>query len=451
MKTTKRILAILLATLLSLGVLAIAASASDPTSGIDDNGNYWKIFYEYLISSPDHDLRTAGASDSMIWCLDDESGTADAIFFRKPGRYTVQMAPGITEVERTTLYVSRFCQGVDITLRDVHVHNKTARRSRALWLSVDSSAILRLEGENRFTAWAGMEDKPNYGAMLDLGGEAVLTIEGPGSLEVDTSAWPLVDAIGSTLEQGTGPAELIINSGTVTAYGGRHGISATSNPNGFAGLFLTVNGGTLNATGKNGYGIGNDGGITVGEYFSDLTRIETVLYAKINGGVVSAKSMRDDLPDIRLAPEYSFTNPKLGSIVTWVSYIDGDAVVFADRIENAALTRGIVFANNAGTLYGGSVTVTEDVSFPAGSSLTVPAGRTLAVQQGKTVNNLGSVTNSGTILANFAGYGNIIPAQSIVTPPADPGVGGGETRPTAKRTFFQWLMIIFLFGWLWMK
>jgi len=426
MKTAKRILATLLAALMSLGLLAFTAGASEPMST--------GVHGELKISSPDHDVSTSGSREAV-----DLGGGPNGnmiLWLQKQGRYIVELAPGVTEAMHMTLIIApglgTFQSGpIEVTLRNLRMRAPfiSARMVepaiKLTYLGQGKSFTLKLEGENVLTSpqeaklGSGTHRTSNYLLNLENMDDNTINIEGPGSLTLDARGTANIGGLGKGYAQGGYP-KVNINGGTVTAYGGDNmpgiGVDYTD------GLDLYINGGTVTSTGGLGApGIGdrifwaeanprftgvtvNGGTVTaigngapgIGGRMDESSGIVGTVH--INGGVVTARDAAGEFPDIAGTS----------------GAVDGDAVVFADRfLSTVALTRGLVFSNNVGTLFGDRVTVTGNVAFPAGSRLTVPSGKTLAVLEGKTVTNNGAIANDGTVLANMAGYGTLTPALHV--------------------------------------
>jgi len=430
---------------MALGMFAITANAADAVTTA--------TYGEFLLSSPDVDVTDVmyfNGDDGVIGYLDGNAAVPDSVMLRAPGTYTVELRPGVELVRRTILYVAA---DADVTLRNVRGQNGVTNPLGNHLLTICNSArvTLRLEGENSFVT-NDYFNGTSY-SVVSLYGAAVLTVEGPGSLDIDASAGGLLAGIGHTYSSYPGIGHLIVNSGTITARGGIYSAGIG------CGMNVTINGGTVNAYGgRRSSGLGNGGAYRAPAAIT------------INGGTVTAVGGQNSLAGENETPGIEGLVTITGGVVHATcreegfdilgepgSAIAGNAVVFADRLDGVALTQGIVFSGGAGAFYGSRVTVTEDVNFPAGSSLTVPAGKTLAVLLGKTVTNDGTITNNGTILANMAGYGRLIPDDSGDT--GDTGntsdTGGGTAgKKTGWRdlpTFLQWILRIFCFGWIWMS
>ena len=123
------------------------------------------------------------------------------------------------------------------------------------------------------------------------------------------------------------------------------GIGGTGNTAGTAGT-ITIHGGTVTATGA---GIGGAGGT-----FS------------------------------------TGTDGSAGNAVIFASSATGSSI---QDTSNQSSWQGVFFlGNEAGKIYGTSVTPTEDFTIPSGKTLTIENGKTLTIQGGVTVTNEGTLT-----------------------------------------------------------
>ena len=466
-------------------------------SGVNEAGEYWAVYGDFLLSSPDVDVSLqspdCGKTGTVWFRRGNGSMLPNEVILLANGRYTLRLRSGIEFGTNTILRVD--CNA-DLTLRDVRTKNRIVNYytgshptfwnagNQILSFCPGTVSTLRLVGENVFIAGDTYYDVMR--PVVELRDNAKLTIEGPGSLTVDCTAlvaWgsPFMPGIGQGGMYNTCNSKLTINGGTILAKGGTRlktysdGTWRGNSPAIGPGLDLAINGGNVTAIGGNAPGI------------------DAVV--QIKGGVVRASV--DDSDFLRAYGRPSGVKAIEGGTG---SAIQGNAVVFADTISDSVLLRqGIVFAGNTGTFYGITVAVTEDVAFPAGSSLTVPPFSTLAVRAGKTVESLGTLTNEGTIQANIyyeqelrkacAGYGALLNFDAPhehdwgpwkVTTPATEDADGVETRvcrldpnhtetrvipagttttttPTTGSDWrdwpvvLQWIMRIFFFGFLWMK
>ncbi|HIY06868.1 MAG TPA: Ig-like domain-containing protein [Candidatus Evtepia faecigallinarum] len=90
-----------------------------------------------------------------------------------------------------------------------------------------------------------------------------------------------------------------------------------------------------------------------------------------------------------------------GTFSTGTDGSAGNAVIFASSATGSSIQdtsnqsswQGVFFlGNEAGKIYGTSVTPTEDFTIPSGKTLTIENGKTLTIQGGVTVTNEGTLT-----------------------------------------------------------
>lgn len=166
-----------------------------------------------------------------------------------------------------------------------------------------------------------------------------------------------------------GSKQITINGGTVTAHGGNTGAGIGGCYDASGGS-ITITGGVIDADsiGGGSAGSGGSGGTIV-----------------ISGGVVTADRIGAGA-----------TNQE-GSFSTTGS---GNAVIFAGSITDQSGKSGwsgIIFENGIGSVYGSSVTVTDDFEIPQDYQLTVGSGQTLVIGKGVQLTNKGTIANEGSI------------------------------------------------------
>ncbi len=215
-----------------------------------------------------------------------------------------------------------------------------------------------------------------------------ITING-GTVIASGGAWSA--AIGGGM-YGSG-GNITINGGTVTANSGMRG-AAIGGGDGRDGGTITINGGIVTVNGiTSGAGIGGgasgDGGAIT-----------------INGGTVVVKASDIGGGDGGAAGTFG---------------ANGNAFIVASYIQNQAYmgmqaTKGVIINGDSGRVFG-DVTLAFDATLPAGKTLTVNDGQTLTVSEGVTLTNNGSITNNGRITNN----GSIVNNGTIS--------GSGEIRP----------------------
>ncbi len=242
---------------------------------------------------------------------------------------------------------------------------------------------------------------------------------------------PGIGASGGTV------SSIYINSGTVTATGGEigaAGIGGSENVRDikiYGGTVTAI--GTTSSFGRAGAGIGGGGSGTGSNI-------------KITGGIITAIGGEG-------AAAIGSGNGGTGSTG---NSLNGNAVVMAtggsstlDTLDGFAagdLKQGIAFTRkgNSGDwtakMYGSSVAVTADTTFPA-AALTIASGKTLTVNDGVTVTVSDGATlhnAAGTLNANKSGYGTIIcQGTGKVTVQMDYEAHGGTGGPTAHPITYQ--------------
>ena len=192
-------------------------------------------------------------------------------------------------------------------------------------------------------------------------GDASLTITGDGSLDASASQR------GIMVQSNSSDAALKIENAKVTATASSFfdGVGVQSKND--SSVSLTVDGGSLTATGGGNYGAGirfqfGSGGSGSG---TPTVTVSNNAIVRANGGVANNSS-------------------------TSIQYGTGNE-------ENG----GIVFDGSIGTVYG-SVTLQDDLTIGAGETLTIGDGASLTVPEGTTLTNNGTVTTEegGTLTYN---------------------------------------------------
>ena len=231
---------------------------------------------------------------------------------------------------------------------------------------------IELIGENTITGVYGIFVDAEMNAT-SYGTDASLTItsENNGSLEVSGSSH------GIYVKSGTGDASLNINDVSVVAkttqtYSGYAGVYVMSGSNATESpaLSLSVNGGSLTASGSEG----NDG-IQFYVGLPDATDATTSLTVTDNA-IVDART---------------------GGIRATIGSTDLPTPTPTD--ENSS---GIVFDGTKGTVYG-NVELQDDLEIKNGESLTVGKDASMTVPEGTTLTNNGTVTTEegGTLTGNI--------------------------------------------------
>ena len=182
-------------------------------------------------------------------------------------------------------------------------------------------------------------------------GDASLTITGSGSL--DTSGIQT----GIRVQSNGGNATLSIENAKVTATASSYGDGVLVQSKNDSSVSLTVDGGSLTATGSGNYGAGIQlqFGSGVSGSGTPTVTVSNNAIVRANGGIANNSS-------------------------TSIQYGTGNE-------ENG----GIVFDGSIGTVYG-SVTLQDDLTIGAGETLTIGDGASLTVPEGTTLTNNGTVT-----------------------------------------------------------
>ena len=182
-------------------------------------------------------------------------------------------------------------------------------------------------------------------------GDASLTITGSGSLNASGSQ------TGIQVQSNGGNATLSIENAKVTATASRYGDGVTVQSKNDSSVSLTVDGGSLTATGSGNYGAGIQlqFGSAVSGSGTPTVTVSNNAIVRANGGVANNSS-------------------------TSIQYGTGNE-------ENG----GIVFDGSIGTVYG-SVTLQDDLTIGEGENLTIGDGASLTVPEGTTLTNNGTVT-----------------------------------------------------------
>ena len=297
-------------------------------------------------------LGAFAASEPDSYVFDIAEGTIQVLDGDTAGKIKVRYGDGLTTpdfdpsqvITVTGTFVATGTPGkslkvetnlpVTVRIRDLTIDNTAADYYEAMALIGGAANVtLILEGTNYLSG--GKEC-----GGIDVNDGRTLTIRGGGTLTAKGTAGA---GIGGHNLSGCGT--VIIESGTINAIGsmGAAGI-------GGGGKF-----GSYNPT-------GNGGNVT------------------INGGTVTASNGGWSAADIGGGSD---------TVNTGTLTVNGDAWVTAANIGGTkTLTKGVV----NGTVYG-DVTLTADRTI---DDLTIPAGTSLTVSEGKTLTVNGTVTNNGT-------------------------------------------------------
>lgn len=197
-------------------------------------------------------------------------------------------------------------------------------------------------------------------------GDASLTITGSGSLDASGSQ------TGIQVQSNGGNATLSIENAKVTATASSYSDGVTVQSKNDSSVSLTVDGGSLTATGGGNYGAGIRFQFGSGDSGSGTPTVTVS-----NNAIVRASGNAGGIATNATAATPSGT--------------------------------GIVFDGSIGTVYG-SVTLQDDLTIGAGETLTIGDGASLTVPDGKTLTNNGTVTteeggtltltNNGSLVCN---------------------------------------------------
>ena len=196
--------------------------------------------------------------------------------------------------------------------------------------------------------------------------------------------------IGGNAEGSTGT--ITINGGTVNATGGGNsssfggaGIGGGGDNSGTCGT-ITINGGNVTANGSY-----RSAGIGGGCYSNGGT-------ITINGGTVAASGGGWGAAGIG--------NGKNGDGSTFSTGTDGNAFIVAkpkisdngdDRKQNWS---GVIFEGDEDGKVYGTPTLKTDATIPSDKKLEIPADKSLTIDNGVTLTNEGTITNDGTLTIN---------------------------------------------------
>lgn len=323
-----------------------------------------------------------------------------------------------------------------LTLKDATINGTNTTGHVGAGIYAEGDLTIVLEGSSTVT---GVQDPNGESQSIRVSGN--LTIQGGGSLtaqgaKTSSGSSSGIFVIGSFTQQG----------GRVTAIGGNVNANQTSEGLYVYGSTVTVQSGTLTATGGDtsgsSYGISARGPVTV----SDATVTATSgtgnnsygLHIQssspsvtLSGGSLTARSGSAT----NTAGGIYFQNPfgSTGSVTVGDnSTLLANSVILHDNsfIEKPLAPTGngswlIYGQSNQPSAVGGTYTLTDDLTIENGNTFTIPAGSTLTVPQGKTLTvngtlniaNQSSLTGSGSL----AGSG----AFNLTNP--DPVISGSDT------------------------
>ncbi|MCL2054474.1 MAG: InlB B-repeat-containing protein [Oscillospiraceae bacterium] len=310
--------------------------------------------------------------------------------------------------------------GADVTFTG------TSAGERHIDVAEDSTANITLDG-------VSMVNAPLPTLRLGNGATLALTVNGTNTLTAGSDRAGIQAPDGTTLTiNGTGSltatggflgagigggngqtgGNITIGSGTVVANGGNAaagiGGGGASSGNGGNGGSISITGGNVTARGGasaasigGGGGAGGSvnisGGIVAAQGGANAAGIGggrdgaggTVI---INGGTVTATT--SGVGGSGIGGGADANSPGTLSM-------NGGGVVIAASVQptggSLTATSGILFDGNTGTFYGNEVIITDNVTIPAGHTLTIPENAVLTIPGGKTIHNNGNVINNGFI------------------------------------------------------
>ena len=258
-----------------------------------------------------------------------------------------------------------------------------------------------------------------------IGGGISAGISG-GSGGTVTVSGGTVTAVGGSDGAGIGGGSdgnggtVTVSGGTVTATGGEKG-AGIGGGNGGNGGTVTVNGGIVMATGGD-YGAGIGGGLNGSD--GKIT---------VNGGTVTAVGGSDGA---------GIGDGSNGSGVTFSTGDSGNAVILASSISDRSgktngTWSGLILEKNSagnyeGSVYGTTVTPTENFEIPSGAAATILAGKTLALADGITMGLSGTLTDLGTLKVGDKGVLDINGTAGTLTV-GDTAGGSGAAGTLENR------------------
>lgn len=274
----------------------------------------------------------------------------------------------------------------------IDLNNEKYLNAEGMQESIPDNTKVLLPGMTALSGWYVVYGKITLTERPTVTGEVHLILM--DSCKLDTQAGITVEDDNSLTiyAQSNGS-----NMGKLTATGGdrQAGIGG-----GGAGGTITINGGTVIATGGDvahdssgtpyppGAGIGGGGGGAGGNII-------------ISGGTVTATGGSGE----------GWTAAGIGNggdnndASTFSTGKDGNAFITASSISDNDVTTdwsGVIFQGDEGKVYG-TPALETDVTVPGGKTLEIPADTTLIIDSGVTLTNNGEITNNGTLTINKPG------------------------------------------------
>ena len=287
----------------------------------------------------------AGSSDSIVYATTNESGEV------------------ITEGATADNYTIKW-DGSTLTLRNATI-KESVSTDTSTFIAGAAIGVLNQNGDANLTITL---EGTNTIAEVSMGiyvlassnstGSASLTITGDGILSASSGSNP-----GIRVQSNTGNGTLTITGAKVTASSSNGGNGVQIRCGDGSDASLTVNDGSLTATGSGTYGAG------IRFLFGSSDSSSRTPSLTVSGNAI-----------VR-------ANGSAGGITsnssTGIQYETG-----------SDSTGGIVFDNGTGTVYG-NVTLQEDITIGEGESLTIGQDANLTVPSGTTLTNNGTVTTEG--------------------------------------------------------
>jgi hypothetical protein len=310
---------------------------------------------------------------------------------------------GTTTVRRIEAAASATAE---LTLNNAYI--TAIASSSAFKLNTGANITMTLAGTNELkTATEGAAGVQTTDGSLTINGTGSLAVEGgssagyggngggagiggSGSLNGNGNAGGTITISGSAIvtAQGGGSSSSYTGSGAGIGGGGSSNYSSSSNSSGGAGRTITISGSAVVMAqgGSNTYmgaGIGGGGGYGSGGAAGGVT---------ILGGTVIAKSPTNGIGAGQGGATGTINPPQ--NAVVFASSADGLTTNLANGISIGDATIGI---DGAYPGFTATVTLQNDMTVPAGATLTIPAGVILN-KNGHTVT--GSVNNTGGTIFN---------------------------------------------------
>ncbi|GAB6394042.1 MAG: hypothetical protein MdMp024_0354 [Bacteroidales bacterium] len=260
-----------------------------------------------------------------------------------------------------------------LTLDNMAIYNESSVRN-AILLAENSSVVIKLQGHNIINVV-----DTQYAQGVDI----------PAGIQVSAGAHLLIDSE----EDGTGSLDISTSAPNIyLPYGEAIRIGSDAGMKNFG--FVTINGGTIRASGCNGTGIGGNARtssethivINGGLLFSNIAVVSDegdAIAIAINGGIVISEFIKS--PD------------SFGSFNENIRITGGEVIAEVLQTNSNLITGGVCMANHLDVDFD-TQTITLNAAFtiPEGETLIIPEGVTLDVNHQVLINN-GTIICLGTI------------------------------------------------------